>query len=183
MFAYHGPVLTEPRYGIPTTYVHIAGDKILVYREDINKFSLFDSNFNEITSVENAVGGIHYLAVHRSNVVEYYSGAFLGLRCPGGSELLRYVHGSNTVEGICPGESYREAMLSEIYYDAITKKLIIGTHDYGNKILVFDTNSGEFTKLSTRNASSTSHFHVDVIVHDDTYVYVLIKKMPAGTGS
>ncbi|MEM1832559.1 MAG: hypothetical protein QXJ97_13640, partial [Desulfurococcaceae archaeon] len=184
MFAYHGPVLTEPRYGIPTTHVHIHGDKILVYRADINKFSLCDFNFNEITNVENAIGGIHYLAVHRFNKhVEYYSGAFLGLRCPGGSELLRYVHGSKTVEGICPEESYTEAMLSEVYYDAVTKKLIIGTHDYGNKILVFDTNLREFTKLSTRNASSWSHLHVNVIVHDDTYVYVLIKKMPEGTGS
>ncbi|MEM4547044.1 MAG: hypothetical protein QW328_09855 [Nitrososphaerota archaeon] len=183
MFAYHGPVLTEPRYGNPRTHVHIAGDKILVYRRDTNKFSLCDSNFNEITNVENAIGGIHYLAVHRSNVVEYYSGAFLGLRCPDGSELLRYMYGSNTVEGICPAESYTEAMLSEVYYDAVTKKLIIGTYGYGNKILVFDTNSGEFTKLSARNASSTSHLHVNVIVHDDTYVYVLIKKMPEDTGS
>ncbi|MEM4004643.1 MAG: hypothetical protein QXM43_03285, partial [Desulfurococcaceae archaeon] len=148
-FALYGPVKTWARgtYS-PAINIHIAGDKMWIYRKDVGSFSLYDLNFNEITLLKSTTDFTrsHYLAIHRLNKLpEFYSGYGDGVspRCPKpygtcASELERYTYGSSTTELLCPNEPCDEGNVNDMLYDVITNKLIVSTSYSGNKIYLFD---------------------------------------------
>jgi len=195
-FALYGPVKTWSR-GTASTgtemNVHLAGDKLLIYRQDTGRFSLYDLSFNEIALLKSTTdfSRIHYLALHRlGKNPEFYSGYGDGVspRCqkPYGtcaSELERYTYGSSTTELLCPNENCEEGNVHEAFYDAKTGKMIVNTGGNGNKLYLVDPETKMFTKWSARGAGMTTHFGVKAIIYDDNYLYVAIKKLPRNGGS
>ncbi|MEM1925226.1 MAG: hypothetical protein QXH44_09170, partial [Pyrobaculum sp.] len=193
-FALYGPIKTFARgaYG-PEMTIQMAGDKLLVHRQDNQRFSLCDLDFNEITLLKLSIdfARIHPTVIHRiGKNPEHYSGYGDGQapRCPKpygtcASEMERYVYGSTTTELLCPNENCEEGNVHEIYYDARTGKLLVNTAGNGNKLYLFDPETKTFTKWSARFAGETTHFGVKAIIYDDNYLYVAIKRFPPETGS
>jgi len=195
-FALYGPVKTWSR-GTASTgtemNVHLAGDKLLIYRQDTGRFSLYDLSFNEIALLKSTTdfSRIHYLALHRlGKNPEIYSGYGDGTspRCPKpygtcAAELERYTYGSSTTELLCPNENCDEGNAHEAFYDAKTGKMIINASNSGDKLYLLDPEAKTYTKWPARGAGWHTHFQTKAIIYDDSYIYVAIKKYPRNTGS
>lgn len=194
-FALYGPIRTWSIGSNPALFnIHLAGDKIWLYRQDVGRFSLYDLNLaNELAFLKSTTDfeRIHYFAVHRlGKNPEFYSGYGDGVspRCskPYGtcaSELERYTYGASTTELLCPNENCDEGNINVMYYDAKTGKLIVSTDNSGNKLYLIDPDTKTFTKWSARGAGWATHGEVVLIPYDDNYLYVEIKKLPWGSGS
>ena len=194
-FALYGPIRTWTKASTSTEMnIHLAGDKVWLYRQDVGRFSLYDLNLaNELALLKSTTdfSRIHYFAVHRlGKNPEFYSGYGDGSspRCsmPYGScasELERYTYGASTTEVLCPVENCDEGNVYEMYYDAKTGKMLVNTSINGNKLYLVDPETKTFVKWKARGAGWATHTQVRAIIHDDSYLYVAIKKYPGESGS
>ncbi|MEM2287891.1 MAG: hypothetical protein QW503_02265 [Sulfolobales archaeon] len=191
-FDLYGPVATLED---EVWKVALAGDKLLAYIQShvdyMVRESLYDMNFNKVAEARiiEDCDLIRYHAVHRhGKLPELYSGITeygYECTCPASPdhrpiEIVKYTFGSSTVDVRCLDETAVGGMIDEMYYDVVTRKLVVNTSFYENKLYLVDPDTGEARKWQSASMNILS---TKVVVYDDKYLYVLLSKEEYGGAS